>query len=163
MIVSDPDLRHHLESGRPFFNGFKTEELFRKGWELTRETLLPEFIKKHPGERPFGWWLCDHKKERPVISQTTHDGQIVTREWLLDHWHDRHDKKFGFLHTNIWPPFQEYETDYLERLGILEDWEIARVREMEAEDLKRLETDPHAGIHTRRIYSQRTDYGDDDE
>ena len=163
MILENPNLRYHLEAGTSIidFSGFKTRERFAEAWELTRETIMCDYVAKHPGRRPFAWWLCDHKQERPIIPQML-GGEPLTRERLLS-WDSRHKEYFGFVHTRTYPAFQEYEEDYLERLGLLEPWEIQRLREMEAEDLKRLESDPHAGIQSRRVYTARTDYESFDE
>jgi hypothetical protein len=161
MILSDADLKYHLKTGIPFFVGFKTRERFEAAWNLVRDRLMDEYVREHPGRRPFGWWLCDHKQERPIIAQM-HRDRPVTRELLLSMGH-RKEKHFGFLHTRSYPPYQQHEEDYLEEHGLLADWEIKRLREMDAEDLKRLEEDPHAGIHTRRVYTARTDYDQYDD
>jgi hypothetical protein len=106
------DQRYHLEHGMSWFGGFEDNlEAFTEAWEIHGEAILAEFIAKHPGRRPFAWWLLEHKKERPLL-----DG--YTREEFREYRFGGH--RFGFLHTNGWiPPVQEDEIAYLDRLNLL--------------------------------------------
>jgi hypothetical protein len=58
-------------------------------WVLHGPTLLRQFIRRHPGCRPFGWWIFCHKQERPIVNSTSDD------ESLLRSVRDSH---FGFAH-----------------------------------------------------------------
>lgn len=112
------DLRRDLETGHPFFGGFKTREDFDATWQAVGDELVAEWIEKHPGRRPFGWWL-EHGIERPIV-QTGPDPAV---------W--RRNARFGFLHTRLYggpemTSWQEGETVYLDRHGLLEDGELER-------------------------------------
>lgn len=101
MILSDADLRHHVETGRPYFAGFATVEEFADGWEAVRDVVLEDFVSRHPGRRPFAWWLLDHGTERPLLVDPLY-GEPVTREHALSY----SGVTFGFAHTHTVPPMQ---------------------------------------------------------
>ncbi len=110
-----------LATGRPFFGGFHTREEFEDMWAAVGDELLAEWLDRHPGLRPFGWWVCEHKRERPVVHEITGNGVARLRA----------ESRFGFLHSSIWlgglTPLQMDETDYLQSLGLLSDEELARI------------------------------------
>lgn len=109
---------YQLGTGRALIptDHFTTEDDMRVAWELHRDRLLPEFIHKHPGRRPFAWWLFDHGEERPIVVDWPEwtDGAVVER---------MRRETFGFLHTEILgrggETFQEQERAYLSRVGLL--------------------------------------------
>lgn len=121
----DEDLRRHLETGLPFFNEFATLEEMAAVWDVVGEELLAECVQRCPGERPYGWWLCQHRKERPVVATWATD-EYVSRE--------RERSKFGFLHFQIWSGacghkssyLQQNETAYLLENDLLEPGEFER-------------------------------------
>lgn len=117
------DQRYHLETGMWFFGGFGTDlATFTEAWELHGETITADWIRDHPGTRPFAWWLLEHKQERPMI-------RTMPAEHLAAHRaeDDRRGCMFGFLHTSMlmmdpvkgWGYLQEPEPDYLRRHGLL--------------------------------------------
>ena len=110
--------RAFLLRGRSFFEpAFENADELCLSWTIHRDRLLPEYIAKYPGQRPFAWWFCDHGHERPII-----------RQWLTPEGIARERaKKFGFLSTATCPPFQEPGPDYLQRLGLLAPDEITHV------------------------------------
>jgi hypothetical protein len=101
-------------------------EIWREGWEQHRETLLAEYIAENPGMRPWPWWIFEHCQERPIINPAPPAVEAQFR---------KHGTIFGFLIANIshghgasgggLVPWLEPETDYLERMGLLTDSEIA--------------------------------------
>jgi hypothetical protein len=118
LVELDKDCRFELEHGRPLIVGFGGNlEAFKAAWELHGPEILEEFIRDHPGKRPFACWLLVHKKERPVVDNswpTTGEGKAVMRQ---EHTH------YGFFHTDYHPPIQEAEANYLARHGLLTDEE----------------------------------------
>jgi hypothetical protein len=39
-------------------------DAMRKAWEELRHELLPEWIREHPGTRPYAWWKFDAPEPR---------------------------------------------------------------------------------------------------
>lgn len=129
------DQERHLTHGSFYFGGCQDRATFVDAWEIHGERLLAEWIAVNPGSRPFGWWLCDHGKERPVING--HDMEPNRRR------HASENGTFGFLHTSIWLGlqvvageevpvlFQESEADYLRRMKLLTPAEIASLKSQE--------------------------------
>jgi hypothetical protein len=126
--VSDltQDQRYHLETGMFYQGGFGADlERFTAAWEEHGEQILAEFIDRHPGRRPFAWWLLEHKQERPMIDRSVpaHRVEALRRA-------DGRGNPFGFLHTRCYGgpafgPLQEPEEDYLRRKGLLTSEERA--------------------------------------
>ncbi len=123
-ILGKKDLLCHLVDGRPLFSdgGFKTLAEFEAAWKLCRDFILPNFIKRHPGRRPFGWWRIDHQQERDIIVENL-AGMSAERFRKL-HVKPHH---FGYLHTRFVPQVQESEFDHLSRYGLLEFGEAERI------------------------------------
>src|SRR5262249_43497698 len=133
-----PFQRRHLEQGHPLVpgEGYGRREDFEAAWRLHGEGLLEEWIEAHPGTRPFAWWLLDHGKERPVVAPwaTTEEVRRPRAE----------PGRFHFLHTEVYSgrrpdgrlqPLQEPEDEYLERLGLLGEDELAQVCEQRAAEI----------------------------
>jgi hypothetical protein len=108
------DRRKHLLHGWDWFGGgFTDVDEFRNAWEIHRRELMEEF-RDHLDEtfvRPFGWWFCDHGKERPIVPGNFSDEEIEL--------HRREPLHFGFLHTHSFRGadgryLQQPERDYLE-------------------------------------------------
>jgi hypothetical protein len=109
------DQRYHLETGLVFFEGLPDLETFREAWKLYRDEILPAFVREHPGQRPFAWWLLEHRKERPIV-----DARPDAKEWEKHEREDRWNRRrFGYLHTDFIPALQEDETEYLARKRLL--------------------------------------------
>lgn len=127
-----PDQKRHLLKGRAFFNdGFKDLESFSLAWSIHGPGLLPEFIEKHPGSRPFAWWICDHKKELPPIATwATPEHLEMHRGFQPNH--------FGFLYGNAFGGGEwmlQLEQDYLYENGLMTPEEIEMYEAGEMEDL----------------------------
>src|SRR5580704_6790224 len=62
--------RRELESGAcilPWL-GFRGDAVaFNKAWRVHGREILEDFIERHPGRRPFAWWV-EHGKERTVVA-----------------------------------------------------------------------------------------------
>ena len=116
------DLRRDLEDGHSFFESYETKEDMAAAWAAVGKELLAEYIAQHPGRRPFAWWLCEHKQERPL---NTDRANFKEMPWV------RQQARFGFVHTSIWygdgRPYQQDETEYLEDHGLLTDDELRRI------------------------------------
>ena len=111
--------------------GADDSEIWREAWELHGEDLLVDFIAKYPGCRPWPWWVFTHGQERPIVNHAPPEVEAQFRA---------ENTIFGYLHSSILHghgrsgelvPLQEPEAEYLERLGLLTDSEIAA---LEADD-----------------------------
>lgn len=47
-----------------------SNELLAGAWREAEPTLLPLFVRQHPGHRPFAWWLARKLKPADGESQT---------------------------------------------------------------------------------------------
>lgn len=107
-------------------------------WQQLRDELLPAYVIEHPGTRPAAWWLWDAVERRQRIDGGTHPFDNHERQTRLvalfgprgenpEPHADAYRLAFGRPTTCvIEDDFQaEYETqtDYLDRLGLLEDSE----------------------------------------
>ena len=131
-ILSDPNLMQDLRRGRAFRpdRSFETVDDMREAWELVRDDVLPAFIRKYPGRRPFAWWIFDHGKERPLSRKFMKEIGITEEMLRFDKPKNR-EARFGFVHTRMFNPatglhLQEPEEEYLDRHGLLEPGELER-------------------------------------
>ena len=118
------DIESELIHGRPMLGkGCHGDiELLREAWEIHRDVVLPEYIAKNPGCRPFAWWVLEHGEERPIIQDLPEGEKYFRRQY----------ERYGFLHSMLYGgpdfgPFQEEEWDYLDRLGLLSAEEVAAI------------------------------------
>jgi hypothetical protein len=94
-------------------------EPWAAAWDCHGERLLAEWIEKHPGSRPWPWWIFEHCQERPIANPMRPDVEAGLRDRA----------RFGYLHTTILHghgappgvmlPLQEPEVDYLDRNDLL--------------------------------------------
>jgi hypothetical protein len=126
------DQRSHLLNGWAliFGGGFKNPDTFKAAWAMHADELQEEFRAEHRNEtfaRPFGWWFCEHGKERPVLLRDPESLRIVDCiRKARGHWGERFH--FGFLHTSLyrgtdWAPLQQPEWEYLRDKNLLTDEE----------------------------------------
>lgn len=111
--------RRRLEVGDTFFpdQEFATMDDMRAAWELHGAAITEEWLRRHPGTRPYAAWLFD------LIPQF---GERLTTK----HWHESYRASHltdGVLHTNVRPPLQESEAEYLARHGLLTEAELAAI------------------------------------
>ncbi len=121
----DPMLRWDLEDGCSL-ERFATLEDMAHVWERVGDELLVEWIAERPGSRPFAWWVCEHRQERPVT------GSWATPAVVARH---RAESRFGFLHSDVWSgreALQETEWSYLHRAGLLTEDELKRLAVFDA-------------------------------
>ena len=102
---------HLLCSWRSLGRIFETLEEFTEAWEAVRDEVMPRYIEKNPGSRPFAWWRVDHGKELPVVEPEIDDQRIN-----YDRSSDRHWQTFGYLWNAFYLESQEL---YLRRNGLL--------------------------------------------
>jgi hypothetical protein len=120
VVRLDYDCEYELLHGEPMFDagGFNGKrEAFKLAWQVHGEELLEEFVAENPGQRPFAWWVLEHKKERPIADSHEPYGA----EWAQ---HLREKNMFGYLHGNAFggrdfTPLVEPEENYLDRHGLL--------------------------------------------
>lgn len=44
----------------------------KAAWEHLRSELLPEYIRNHPGQRPYSWWLYEAPERRQRVDGVQH-------------------------------------------------------------------------------------------
>jgi hypothetical protein len=118
-VTLTSEVRRQLETGRPMFSCTPPlgDDQLAEAWERWGGTILAEFVERHPGRRPFAWWLFEGVPaygERPVV-----DHSIPAR--ALEQMRIR-----GVLHTWAYPPIQEEEPEFLARVGEVSKKELAR-------------------------------------
>ncbi|NQV31613.1 MAG: hypothetical protein HQ515_02915, partial [Phycisphaeraceae bacterium] len=96
---------HHILYGLDFFgDGYGDVPIddLVPHWEILRDTELPKWIKSNPGTRPPIWWYADSPEDRPLIERAPlYPGDTAK------------------VHV------PEPESDYLRRLGLMDEAEIA--------------------------------------
>jgi hypothetical protein len=123
-----------LEFGPDGFGIFPDLESLKLYWEEYGEEITAEEIAKRPGTRPAPWWFWTHGKSRPIVNPFPAEEERGMRE---DHTIDgvlhyviyrgrrgEHETRFAGnpagLHSEYnMTPWQEEETAYLDRLGLL--------------------------------------------
>ncbi len=102
--------RRHLLEGIDFFcdawAGKDAE--FEAAWRTNRDALLRDYIKEHPGRRPYAWWELDAPEPRRLLSGRV---EVVDEELY-----------FGLpRRTSVAYEEKQFEgqTAYLDRLGLL--------------------------------------------
>lgn len=123
----DPDMRFLLETGSTHRTGLSwwtirqiTRQQFDEAWGGHGDAITAEWIAKHPGTRPFGWWINVHQQERPLV-----DGERRCVEAKFAH-------TFGFFHCEAGfnrHAAQEPQTVYLRRHGLLTRDELKALEE----------------------------------
>lgn len=100
-------------------------------WEKLRDSLLPSFIEKHPGRRPYAWWKFDAPERRRRINGKLHPFDNPKRKaWIkrtinstgypsADFYVLSFGKPAVFCVPADWNAVYETEADYLSRLGLL--------------------------------------------
>jgi hypothetical protein len=125
--------QHLLSSWRGVGPMFKSIEDFTEAWNSVREEVLPGFIARNPGSRPFAWWRVDHGLERPPIPASEWGEEITAEQMNGDRQTNRHWQTFGYL-WNV--DYLEPQGAYLQRHGLLlpaEDTRLAISLAAEAE------------------------------
>jgi hypothetical protein len=146
----DADLRAELIFGVPLLGpGCADRDALAEAWALHGDTVLRDFVQRHPGQRPFGWWLLDHGKERPINPDVPDAVAARLRE---------QNTYYGYLHSSVlgkWAGtvtwFQEPEAEYLRRHRLLTSKErkalAAALEEANGEPLPLIvERDPAAAL-----------------
>ena len=126
---------YHLLTGKPFMylHGINTRTELAVAWRLHRERLLPEFIQKKPGRRPFAWWLLEHGKERPIVGVNSWENTISIARAEPCYLGFLHTCAVGWTKDGRVESLQEMESDYLRRHDLLEQWEIDWLDEHDGE------------------------------
>ena len=116
----DPDiLRELLVAGGSYFcdeTAISNDEL-RAIWIEHRDEILAIWRDEHgAGSRPFAWWLFE------AIPKFGERRVLPGSECLIEH-RDGWTKR-GVLHTNLTPPGQETEIEFLRRHALLDEDEV---------------------------------------
>ena len=62
-LATDPK-HSQLITGHDFFDQFDDLDAAREGWQALRGELLPAFVDKYPGTRPWAWWEYEAPEPR---------------------------------------------------------------------------------------------------
>jgi len=135
--------RYQLLHGRGFFGNELDEEAFRWAWEVHGAQLSAEYLQTHPGRRAFGWWFCEHCQERPIVDT----GKFATG-FLVAYRREADTYMYSFLHTDLYPPLQQPEFEYLDERGLIGADERERSNELAAENHRQAEE--WKRVHGRR-------------
>jgi hypothetical protein len=144
-----PNQVEHLLTGCNFFDGYgrprggpSDDATWRAAWEDLREELLPKFIAKYPGHRPWAWWRYDspppHRRRRIGAKPhpfDNHERKVHIERLTLQRptaneigsqlyelWFGKPASVIGL--DDIQAEY-ESERDFLERHGLLTDAERA--------------------------------------
>ena len=113
----DPDQEYHLLHGQGLIVGFGDDiDGFTAAWDIHAARLTAEFIRDNPGRRPFGWWLLEHERERPL------NPKFPLPDCATQYREEAERHSFGFLHSEVYAggqQLQEPEHVYLQRCGLL--------------------------------------------
>ena len=96
----------------------------RETWPALRATVLPAFVKRNPGRRPWAWWVVDAVEPRrrlagigtPVSDYFMSFG--LPTYWTLDPDMIRAGVRIVPVDIKE-PPVFEGQGEYLRRLGLL--------------------------------------------
>jgi hypothetical protein len=92
-------------------------------WAAHRDELLAEWVRDHPGSRPWGWWRWDAREPRGQLG-----GQARRINWSEEWWRKEFRGLPGiFVPDPDHPPTFESEAAYLDRLGLLAAEERVRL------------------------------------
>ena len=122
-------------------------DLAREAWGDLRQDLLADHIREHPGTRPWGWWTFDAREpmrrigtmrfKRGIGRKNPRRFDRDSREFIaeadfprderISYWRRRHPTANAYALDSFDEAYAVYEseTEYLERLGLLTDAEIA--------------------------------------
>ncbi len=92
-------------------------DLCKQIWSLHKEevTSRRKLDKNNAGKRPCLWWVCERPEDIKILRYDKYTN-INGKPEPVEMWPD------GHIETEY--PIYEGETAYLERLGLLEDWEL---------------------------------------
>ena len=98
------------------------KEKTREYWEAHRDEILPSWVERFPGTRPWGWWQVEAPLPRQEI------GHDPPTEWTLGDVYVR-----GLPYDCDPPPYDqldsyESEATYLSRQGLLLKGEKKRLK-----------------------------------
>jgi hypothetical protein len=113
----DEDLEIALLTGRPYFGPYPAETL-ADAWRVHGDRLVREYKAGRPGRRPFWWWMAigvPRYGERPVVDpRYVGQSRDDLARWMT----------LGILHTDGHPPMQEFEEEFLDRVGVITHQEL---------------------------------------
>ena len=131
-----PEEKHQMPTGFAFFgDGYgrtnPDRERMQADWEQYRDDLLAEWIQKHPGTRPFAWWLFDSPERRRTADGSVHPFDNPERIAHVEECRllypnspmDAYRLRYGrpSTHVGFGDGLVRYESeaDYLSRLDLL--------------------------------------------
>jgi hypothetical protein len=132
----DKGIVEHLETGHCFDSmlnpDFYSDHELRAAWDKMRDVILSDFVRRHPGTRPWAWWKFDAPGRRERIDGGVHPHDhkertlSVARTDNPDFWKVAYRLWFGLPSCFI-PPYDnglkmemfEPEWSFLQRHNLL--------------------------------------------
>ena len=94
---------------------------WQRAWQQWRDLVLPKAIKHFPGRRPLACYVCGEIEPRPLWGDPP-----LNNRWLR--LYVPADNGCGQWHHDYPEPWQESETAYLWRTGVIDARELRRAR-----------------------------------
>lgn len=97
----DPDVNVFEVLDWKYHTAVNRGDPVKAAWEALRDHILPDWIRRHPGSRPFAWWCFDSGLERKCGPMRLTDRIVAKnvryslrdsipedqRAWLAEHGH----------------------------------------------------------------------------
>jgi len=118
-LATDPE-HSQLITGHDFFDQFGDDlDAAREGWQALRGELLPAFVDKYPGTRPWAWWEFEASEPRRRLGGK---GLASIDDPKAPEWAKKMSfgvpTVFTWLDWQDWPQY-ESEREYLARHNLL--------------------------------------------
>jgi hypothetical protein len=117
-IAWNAEHRRILESGCDYFQTFESDEQRQAAWNELRETILSDWLQRHPDARPWAWWRYDlpagERRER------TDGGRHPFDDPEFDLPRELHYGKPRFRRSQDMEAQFETRREFLERLQLLQ-------------------------------------------
>ena len=63
-----------------YHGALKKADPARPVWEAHREQIMAQWLSRHPGSRPYAWWVFDSGLQRKVAPMK------VSERWTISRW-----------------------------------------------------------------------------
>jgi len=134
-----PSDRYQLDSLKAGLSTFFSDVKPRDLWNQYRNVFLPEYIRKHPGKRPYAWWQWDAPRQPDGGSGAYWEGILPEPRKHAGGGPFEFQKGFvpryeygvpvHVTYSEYDPPFFESQAAYLMRHGLLSETERRALKE----------------------------------